>query len=73
VKERFQNPVSPEIVETLYAKFADFRRAYDVDGLSKEEFDSFGPTVRTLCNFISSYHDLVAIVRDFMLPNPDVK
>ena len=41
--------------------------------MSIDEFDTFGPTVRTLRNFIGSYHDLVAIVRDFMLPNPDVK
>jgi len=71
VKERFQNPVPAEIVDTLYAKFADFRRAYDEDGLSVEEFDTFGPTVRTLRGFISAYHDLVGVVRDFMLPNPD--
>ncbi len=73
VKERFQNPVSPEIVATLYDKFADFRRAYDVDGLTPEEFDTFGPTVRTLRAFISSYHDLLAVIREFMLPNPDMK
>jgi transaldolase len=73
VKERFQNPVPPEIVENLYAKFTDFRRAYDKDGLSVDEFDSFGPTVRTLRAFIGSYHDLVALIRDFMLPNPDGK
>lgn len=73
VKERFHDPVSLEIVATLYAKFADFRRAYDADGLSDEEFDTFGPTVRTLRAFISAYHDLLAVIRDFMLPNPDVK
>jgi transaldolase len=73
VKERFQNPVSKEIVDTLYAKFADFRRAYDVDGLTVEEFDTFGPTARTLRAFIGSYHDLVGLVRDFMLPDPDKK
>jgi transaldolase len=73
VKERFFNPVPQEIVDTLYRKFEDFRRAYDVDGLTVDEFDSFGPNVRTLRTFISSYHDLVAVVRDFMLPNPDVK
>lgn len=72
VKERFHNPAPPEIVDTLYEKFTDFRRAYDVGGLSIDEFDSFGPTVRTLRTFISSYHDLVAVVRDFLLPNPDV-
>lgn len=73
VKERFQNPVPQEIIDSLYRLFPDFRRAYDVDGLAVEEFDTFGPTVRTLRAFISSYHDLVAQVRDFMLPDPDVK
>ena len=37
------------------------------------EFDTFGPTARTLRTFIASYHDLLALVRDFMLPNPDMK
>jgi transaldolase len=73
VKDRFNDPVPPEIVDTLYQKFPDFRRAYDEDGMSVEEFDSFGPTVRTLRTFISAYHDLIALIRDFMLPNPDVK
>lgn len=73
VKERFQNPVPQEVIDTLYAKFPEFRRAYDVDGMTVEEFDTFGPTVRTLRAFISSYHELVALIRDFMLPNPDVK
>lgn len=73
VKERFDNPVPPEVVETLYRLFPDFRRAYDADGMTVEEFDAFGPTVRTLRAFIASYHDLVGVIRDFMLPNPDVK
>jgi transaldolase len=73
VKERFQNPVPPTILESLYTTFADFRRAYDVDGLSIDEFERFGPTVRTLRSFIASYHELVGVIRDFMLPNPDVK
>jgi transaldolase len=73
VKERFQNPVPAEIIKTLYEKFIDFRRAYDADGLTNAEFDSFGPTVRTLRSFIGAYRDLLAVIRDFMLPNPDVK
>jgi transaldolase len=73
VKERFQNPVSKEIIDTLYEKFADFRRAYDEDGLTVEEFDTFGPAARTLRAFIGSYHELVGVVRDFMLPDPDKK
>ena len=40
--------------------------------MSTEEFDTYGATVRTLRGFIASYQDLVAVIRDFMLPNPDV-
>ena len=53
--------------------FEDFRRAYEPDGLTVDEFDSFGPTARTLRSFISSYHDLQATIRDMMIPDPDVK
>jgi transaldolase len=70
---RIQNPVDPQIVETLYAKIPDFRKAYDEVGLTPETFDGYGATVRTLRGFIGAVHDLTAVVRDFMLPNPDVK
>ncbi len=73
VTERMSEPVDPQIVAELYQKFPDFRRAYDEDGLTPDEFDTFGPTLRTLRAFISSYADLAAVIRDFMLPNPDVK
>ena len=73
VKERFHQSVVEEIVDELYEKFPDFRKAFDADGMTVAEFDSYGATVRTLRSFISSYHDLVAVIRDFMLPNPDVK
>jgi transaldolase len=70
-RPRIDNPVDPHIVTELARKFADFRRAYNPDGLSLEEFDSLGPTRRTLRQFIAACHDLDAIVRDFLLPNPD--
>ena len=73
VIERIQNPVDPQIVDELYDKIPDFRQAYDEDGMSPEEFDSYGAIVRTLRGFITSVHDLAAVIRDFMLPNPDVK
>jgi transaldolase len=71
VVPRIDNPVAPEIVDSLQAHFPDFRRAYAPDGLSIDEFDTYGATVRTLRGFIASYHDLVATIRDAMLPNPD--
>jgi transaldolase len=71
VKERMQNPVPEEIVNALLDHFEEFRKAYDEDGLSIDEFDTYGASVRTLRGFIASYHDLQALVRDFMLPDPD--
>jgi transaldolase len=69
---RMEEPVDPAIVEALYTKIPDFRRAYDEDGLTVQEFDSFGATVRTLRTFIEGWHSFVGVMRDFMLPNPDV-
>lgn len=71
VKERFHRQVDEGIIDSLYTHFPDFRRAYDPDGLAVDEFDTYGATVRTLRGFIASTHDLVALIRDFMLPNPD--
>jgi len=74
VADRMLTPVGNEIVAELYRKFPDFRQAYDEDGLTLDEFDSYGATVRTLRGFIKSYHDLQTLIREeFMLPNPDVK
>ena len=73
VKERMADPVPQKILDSLYTRFEDFRRAYDEGGLKVEDFDTYGASVRTLHGFIASYHDLQAVIRDFMLPNPDVK
>jgi transaldolase len=70
-RSRIDEPVQPKIVEELSRKFADFRRAYIEDGLAIAEFDSFGPTRRTLRQFISACHDLDSLVRDILIPNPD--
>jgi transaldolase len=72
VVSRIDKPVAAEVVEELGRKFADFRRAYSENGIAIAEFDSFGPTRRTLRQFIGACHDLDSVVRDIMLPNPDV-
>ena len=71
IKPRMDNPVDPKILDELHKRFPDFRRAYDEGGLTLDEFDSYGPTRRTLRQFIAACADLNAIVRDVMLPNPD--
>jgi transaldolase len=70
---RIANPVDPKIVDELLLKFPDFQRAYAEEGLSMDEFDSFGSTRRTLRQFIAACHELPAIIRDRMIPNPDAK
>jgi len=69
---RIAVPVAPSILAEL-SRIPDFVRAYEPTGLSSEEFDSFGPTVRTLRGFIAACHELASAIRDIVLPNPDRK
>lgn len=68
VRPRFDDPVPAEAIEELERLVPDFRRAYEPDGLDVADFDGFGATVRTLRQFIASYQELVATVRDVILP-----
>jgi len=70
VVPRIDNPVEPRIVEQL-RRFADFRRAYDEDGMAIAELDGYGPTRRTLRQFLAASRELEAVVRDVMVPDPD--
>ena len=73
VVPRIDTPVAPAIVDDLYRRFPDFRRAYDEGGLTVAAFDEFPPTRRTLRQFLGAVSDLTALVRDVMLPNPDTQ
>ena len=70
---RIDLDVDDKIVSELTAKFEDFRRAYAEDGMSIDEFDDYGPTRRTLRQFLAGYDDLLTSVRNFLLPNPDIE
>ncbi|MBN2151903.1 MAG: transaldolase family protein [Candidatus Lokiarchaeota archaeon] len=71
VASRIYHPVDQRAIDELTKKFKDFKRAYDEDGMKVEEFDSFGPNVRTLRGFIKGYEELMGMIRDRMLPDPD--
>jgi transaldolase len=68
--ERMQEPVDPAVLDRLLRAFPDFRRAYEPDGMSVEEFDAFAPTRRTLRQFLGADEELDQIVRDILLPAP---
>jgi transaldolase len=69
---RMDEPVRPDIVAALYEKLPDFRRAYDQDGMRAAEFLGFGATRRTMRQFLGATDGLNRLVRDVLLPDPDV-
>jgi transaldolase len=73
LRDRMEEPVPAARLDELLRKFPDFRRAYEPDGMEVREFDGFGPTVRTLRQFSAACCDLAALIRDYLLPNPDKK
>ena len=73
VRPRMDEPVDPALEGELRRAFPDFTRALEPDGLTRAEFDTFGPTARTLRAFIASYHELLHQVSDAMIPNPDLR
>jgi transaldolase len=73
VRPRMDDPVDPAVIDELSARFPDFVRAMEPDGLTPSDFDTFGPSARTLRAFVGSYHELLHQVGDALVPNPDLK
>ncbi len=66
---RIDEPVAQEYLDELN-RLEEFRRAYEEDGMTVEEFDTFGPTRKTLRQFLAADADLDALVRDIIVPAP---
>lgn len=66
---RIDEPVPAKYLEELN-KIEDFRRAYDEHGMTLEEFEDFGPTRKTLRQFLEADADLDALVRNIIVPAP---
>lgn len=67
--ERINEPVDERIMTEL-KKIPEFMRAYEPDGLTPEEFDTFGATARTLRGFLEADNDLDVLVRSILTPAP---
>ena len=50
-EKRIDAPLDEAAVEKVAKAFPEFRKAYEPDGMSAEEFDSFGGVIMTLDNF----------------------
>ncbi|HEY3293248.1 MAG TPA: transaldolase family protein [Candidatus Nanopelagicaceae bacterium] len=67
-EDRIDVAVDARIIDVLRDRLPDFVKAYDVDGMTIDEFDSFGPTRRTLRQFLEANAELDALVRDVLVP-----
>lgn len=55
VVERLFNPVPDYVIDELSEKLPDFRRGYEDDGLSIDEFEDFGPVQLFRSGFVKSW------------------
>ena len=67
---RMDVPVDQHVVDTMYEQMPEFRKSYDVDGMTPAQFDYFGATRKTLRQFLQADADLDALVRDVLIPAP---
>jgi transaldolase len=67
---RIDVPVDPAILDELTRRLPEFSRAYEPDGLTPAEFETFGATRRTLRQFLDADAQLEALVRDVLVPAP---
>ncbi|MGH2446440.1 MAG: transaldolase family protein [Candidatus Limnocylindria bacterium] len=66
VRRRMKDPVDAAYLEEL-RMLPDFVRAFEPDGLSVDDFDGWGPSVKTLRTFIGSYHELLHLIGEALL------
>lgn len=66
VRPRIDDAVDERYLAELQT-LPDFVRAFEPDGLTVDEFDTWGPSRRTLRTFIGSYHDLLHMVTEALL------
>ncbi len=67
---RIDKPVDGAILAELKT-MPEFLLAYEGDALTPAQFLPYGATARTLRAFLQGYGNLLAILRDVMIPNPD--
>jgi transaldolase len=66
VRNNIDTPVDQKILDQLM-RFPDFKKAYFADGMTVDQFDTFGPVCKTLLQFLKGYDDLVEVIRSYMI------
>ena len=60
VVERIFNPVPQYVIDELLEKIPDYRRGYEEGGISKEEYEEFGPVVKFRNSFLKHWNKVLA-------------
>ncbi|MGL5956868.1 MAG: transaldolase family protein [Brevinema sp.] len=68
ITDSMSKSIPTHILDSLL-QFEEFGKAYYEDGLTIEEFDTYGATLRTLKQFSEGYDELLGIIRPFLIPN----
>lgn len=64
VVSRFFNPVQPRVLEELIEKLPEFRKAYFENGLTVDEYGSYGPVEYFRDSFIESWQSALEKIRE---------
>ena len=67
VKHKIDEPVDEKTINLLKENFEDFNKAYDENGMTENEFESFGATVHTMQTFLEGYDEFVELIRSRMI------
>jgi transaldolase len=71
VAARLEEPVDGWILDELGTRSPEFVRAWEPNGLAPGDLEAYGASVRTMRQFLAAFTDLVVVVRDAILPDPD--
>jgi transaldolase len=66
--DAIDDEVPAHVLDALRAATPEFAKGYDADGMTIDEFEHFGATVRTLRQFLDADAQLDALVRDVLVP-----
>ena len=66
VENRIDKPIEQRYLDQLKT-IPDFVKGYEPDGMTVEEFDSYGAVNKTLLQFSQGYDELISIIRSFMI------
>ncbi len=67
VQSNIDKPVDYKYIEQLSKYIPDFVKAYQPDGMTVEQFETYGATSRTLLQFFGGYDDLIKMIRNMMI------